>query len=223
MSPARRETRLVVGGVPRAELLPPELELEKKARAQRRGLLAVLVLVVVLVGLAYTGVTVATAATQLAVDQANARTAELLAQQAEFIEVRQLQAQVSASEEARRFATSTEVDWPATLDSLAAVAPEGAVNWSGATIVASTPIAPFGASSVPILQPRVAEVTFVGVTRTLPDFALWIERLKTVPGFADATPTTFTNAGDLYTYSMVIHLNEKIYTNRFAVTEEDQG
>jgi hypothetical protein len=223
MSPAKRAgARLVVGGVPRAELLPPEIELEKKARAQRRGLLAILVLVFAFVGLSYSAVAVMTAASQVGVDEARARTADLISQQAQYIEVRQLQAQVGAAEAARLLATSTEVDWPATIASLVAVAPE-TVNASAITVATSTPISPFGGTTVPLENPRIAELTLVGASATLPDLGAWITALHDVKGFADATPGSISRQGDVYVYTMVIHLNEQIYTNRFVPTEETDG
>jgi len=85
MSGGRDDARLIIGGIPRAELLPPELELEKRSRAQRRGLMAVLVLVVLLVGVVYGAVSLFAATTQAALDGANAHAADLLAQQGKYL------------------------------------------------------------------------------------------------------------------------------------------
>jgi hypothetical protein len=215
MSPRRTDSRLVLGGVPRAELLPPEIELEKRGRAQRRGLLAVLTLIVVLVGVVYGTVAVVAAASQAALDAANAHAADLLAQQGQYIEVRQLQAQVDAAKEARRIGTSTEIDWVKFMFDLSAASPVD-VNIQSWVVTSGSPLAPFGETTVPLEQPRVAEVIITGDTVAFASIATWLDSVKQMPGYADASITEVTTKGDVFEFTATLHINQDAYTNRFA-------
>ncbi len=225
MSPAARKgERLLVGGVPRAELLPPELELEKKARSQRRGLVTVFVLVVLLVGVAYGAVTITAAAMQLALDSETQRTEQLLADQNQYIEVRQLAAQVAASETARQIGTSTEIDWLKFVVQLSQqfVTGTDGVGFTKLQVTSATPIAPFTPSAVPLEQPRVAEVIISGVSPTYGPQADVLKNLEKMPGFADASIDEMNFEDGLYKFTIRLHLNQEVFTNRFA-SEDDQG
>ena len=79
-----RGDRLVIGGPPRAELLPPEFAAEARLRTQRRGMVAVAILSVVVVGLVYGYVTLRSTVTAQLLASANAETTSLLSQQAEY-------------------------------------------------------------------------------------------------------------------------------------------
>lgn len=222
MSPsARKDSRLIVGGVPRAELLPPELELEKKARAQRRGLFFIVVLVIGAVGVAYALTIGYAAGVQAQVDAENARTADLLAQQGQYIEVRQLAAQVAAAEEARRVGTSTEIDWNDYLTQVATAFSNSGVASLSFTVKTSTPLAPFGDASKPLENPRVAEIVISGYSPTLPNLAAVLDELEKLPGFADAAPGAVSNSGGIYSFTVTLHINSEAYTGRFAQEENE--
>jgi hypothetical protein len=213
-----KDQKIVIGGIPRADLLPPELAQEKKAKAQRSNLLALLVLVILLVGLAYGGVTVLTATTQAQLDAANLESADLLAQQGEYIEVRQLAAQVDSAEAARRIGTSTEIDWKAIQQEILSRGSNAV--YLTMKMTSATPMAPFAASSIPLEKPRVAEIVMTGAIMSPEGMATWLRNLEEMPGYADATASSLENKLGVYTYTLTIHLNEDAYTNRFA--EETQ-
>ena len=217
MSPAapRKSDRLVIGGIPRAELLPPELEIEKRARGQRRGLVTVFVLVVILVGIAYGAVTITAAAVQLALDSESARSTELLNAQNEYIEVRQLAAQVSSSESARQIGTSTEIDWYSLVAELHKRLPEGTTIIK-LSVTSSTPLIPFGATVVPLEQPRVGEILIEYGSSTYGPNGDFLESLEDVPGFADASLESVKISDGLYSSIIRLHFNQEAYTNRFA-------
>jgi hypothetical protein len=222
MSPSSRaDMRLVVGGTPRADLLPPELELEKKARGTRRGLITLMVLVFVFVVVGYIAVSGVAAGAQFALDSANARTGELIQEQGKYIEVRQAQAQVDAAVEARRIGTSTEVDWLAMNNYLAGKLPEG-MTVQAWTVQTSTPFTTFTPTTVPFEQPRQIEVLLGGLSKSYPDLAGFIDNTEDMPGFADATPNEvkYVPQAGVYSWQITYHLNEGAFTQRFAATTE---
>ena len=78
---------LAVGAEPRANLLPPEVAQRKRARAARRGLVALVIGVLLLVAGGYAFASIQAIAAQAELATAQARTAELLAEQLEYSEV----------------------------------------------------------------------------------------------------------------------------------------
>jgi hypothetical protein len=216
----RKGDRLLVGGIPRAELLPPELELEKKARSQRRGLVTVFVLIVILVGVGYGATALTAAAMQLALDGERQKTEQLLAAQNEYIEVRQLAAQVSASESARLVGTSTEIDWQQFVYDIIAEMPAG-TRIGSLQMTSATPISAFSDTVVPLEQPRVAEVLIGGVSPTYGPQSIWLEGLEDLPGFADASMETLLLEDGEYEFVIRLHLNQDAFTNRFAIEDSE--
>lgn len=216
----RKGDRLVIGGVPRAELLPPELELEKKGRAQRRGLITIFVLIVILVAVVYVAVAGAAAAVQFALDDENRRTTELLNAQNEYIEVRQLTAQVESSKLARQIGTETEIDWEEMVLALEdRLGPNTTVT--ALVMTTETPMARFSPTTVPLEQPRIAELV---IQLQDPEYASSGETLRkiaTMPAFADATLETVMYEDGVYKFTIRLHINEEAFTRRFA-TEDNE-
>lgn len=213
---ARTDLKLVVGGTPRAELLPPEIALEKKAAGQRRSLLGGLVVVIAVVVLAYAGATGLSQLSQARLDELNAQSADLLAQQSEFIEARQLAAQVSAANAAREIGIGPEIDWMKYLNLLASAASGTNVGVVTIKVTAETPIVPFAQSTVVFEKPRVAEVTFTGLAGSPAEVASWVTKMLAIEGVADASITSIEDVGGAFSYTVVIHLNSDAYSLRGA-------
>ena len=187
---------LVVGGIPRIDLLPPEVRARLRSRGLRRGLGLLVVAVVVATGagtaLAVLNATVSAGA--LAAEQQ--RTQDLLAQQVEFVEVTQLANAKASIEQAQLVGSSTEILWPAYVDAISATLPPGTTIGT-LTVTASSPITLVAQPALPL---QVARVATVQLTVDAPDLAtvsLWISLLPSLPGFADATLTSIerTEAG----------------------------
>ena len=102
---------LTLGGEPRAQLLPASVKLREKARNTRQLMVMLVVLAIVVAGAGTFGAfwLAQQAETQLAAEQA--RTLDLLAQQAEYAEGANVAAQVEATENAQRMITANEIDW----------------------------------------------------------------------------------------------------------------
>jgi alkylhydroperoxidase/carboxymuconolactone decarboxylase family protein YurZ len=216
MSGSNRDDRLIVGGVPRAELLPPELKAEGQLRSQRRGLITIAILIVGLVVAAYGLVAFLGQGTQTLIDATNQQSAELIAQEANYFEVRQLAAQVTAAENAQKVGESTDVDWTAILYSIDDSMPQG-MTLKTIQITVPTPDSPFLASAVPLDGPRVTELKIQTETAKYSLVSPWIRNLQQVLGYSDATISTIEfnkDAGKLLV-TTTLHLNDTVFTHRF--------
>ena len=212
---------LIIGGEPRADLLPPEVLKHRKAKAMRRslGLAVVVLLVLVLAGTAGSMLLSTQAQEKLLAEQS--LTADLLAEQTQYGEVRTAQAQVDLLKAAQQVGASPEIDWTAYLPAVQATLPAG-VAIETVTIGSATPILMYEQSSVPLQGARVAEVSFTASSTTLPDVPTWLNGLTTLPGFADALPGTVSlnETTSSYTVSIIMHVNEAAFAQRFAAKGE---
>jgi len=220
---ARGNQGLVLGAVPRASLLPPELKEEEKAKGVRRRLVAVIILVIVVVvgGYAFSAIGAEVAQQRLAA--ANNRTTELLAEQGEYIEVRQLADQVKASEDARTLAMSTDVDWAGFVGLIDASLLAVGASVQSIDTTASTPFSQFGAATDILEGERVAEIKFVGASPSLPVVSAWLRSLEGLPGYVDAKATGVKLEGDVFVMEIILHVDSGIYTNRFAPETESEA
>ena len=219
---ATKDHKLVVGGVPRAELLPPELKQEEKAKTARRGygFLVLVVVVVVAAGYIFSALVAETAQAQLRA--ANDRTDALLVEQSKYIEVRQLAAQVTASEDARAVGMAADIDWEAYVQGIAVKLNGIGAATSTFSITAATPLSPLAQPTAMLEGARVAEITFVGLSPTYPSVADWLREFKTLPGFADARISGIRMVLGVYELDIVLHINEGAYSNKYVeVPEED--
>ncbi|TFB52928.1 hypothetical protein [Cryobacterium sp. Sr3] len=219
MSRSKVGEELVFGGEPRVDLLPPEVKAGKKANATRRRLGATLVAVVLLM---ITGVGAATWHAQQSRDElasAQARTAELLASQAKYAEVNQVQNEVDITLAARQFGASTEVDWKAYLSQVRAALPAD-VSIDTVGVDAASPLGAYIQPTAPLQAARVATLTLTVTSPNLPSVPQWLDAIKGLPGYADATPGSIKRSETgAYTVNLVMHINGGAYSNRFADPE----
>lgn len=211
--------RLIIGGVPRADLLPPEFAAEAKLRAQRRGMVFLAALATGVVAAAYVFVTIQTGSQNLQLDAANAETVSLLAQQEQYAEVGQINSQIATIKVAELIGTSTQIDWREYLALVSASLPAGTVI---NTVTAGTAYPGAGATtaSSPLGFTSIAEIAFSAETTTLPNVSSWIENLAELPGFAGATAGSITRCPcGTYTVSMVLYVNEGALANRIPFRE----
>ena len=212
----RKDARLVLGGVPRADLLPPEVGLAAKARSLRRGLSMLVVAAMVVVGVGYGLATLRASQTQQQLDAENARTASLLAEQAKYVEVRSVNNRLKVTTAARQVGASTEINWQAYLQSIQASLPAGtSITTFKAT--SGSPLVAFAPPTVPLQGERIAELAFSATSPSLPDVQAWLDALTTLKGFVDASPGTVTLAsGGVYQVTITMHINEGALANRYA-------
>jgi len=221
MSALNKSGTLVVGGPPRAELLPPEVAQGVRARALRRSLVALVILVVAITAAGVVATTIASGASQLLLNAETERGNDLLKQQAEYSEVRQVQTMIGKAQEGLELGSSTEIRWSSYLAEIAASLPPGTTVTDIAAVLA-TPTQPYTAPTIPLQGERIGELTFTATSPTLPDVELWLNGLETVTGFVDATPGTVElDANNAYTVKIVMHINSDVFETRFSRSAPD--
>lgn len=215
--------KLVVGGVPRADLLPTELKAEDKLRSQRRGLVGIAILAVLLVGAAYAFTSLETLRSKLRVEAASAETASLQDQQRDYAEVTVLQEASRDIAVAQLLGVSTEIDWKDYLLKVQGSLPAGTTITSvtgGTAAPGSAQAEPGG----PLQAASLATINFAAISPALPEVSSWIENLAKLPGFADANATSIILQDDgTYQVSMVMHVNYEAVTNRFGADDEAEA
>ncbi len=207
---------LALGGVPRADLLPPEIRAAQRGKAVMRMLLIFLVTVAVVVAGAVGYATIRSITSQAFLQLERDRSNELIARQLDFAEARSIANEVDAAIEARRLGTTTEIDWKAYLGEVSATLPVG-VTLSSLTI-APVAIDPATAESEnPLEEAAVAKITVTAYSLTVPDVEAWFDDLDSITGFAGIAPpaTVAGTPGEGYNVGLELLVNEEAYLLRF--------
>jgi hypothetical protein len=213
--------RLVLGGVPRVDLLPPEVRQAAKSRSLHRGLVMLVVALMVVVGAGYGLATFAAGHSQRELDAANARTQSLLREQAKYVEVGKVTSELKLRTAARQVGSSTEIDWKQYVASVQASLPAGATITTFAA-TSGSPLAGFAQPTVPLQGARIAELTFSATSASLPDLQVWLDGLAKLTGFVDAAPGTVTRAEDgSYKAGVIMHINADALWNRFSAKKSE--
>jgi hypothetical protein len=216
-APVRSQSPLI-GLEPRVDLLPTEVHVDRRARAvTRRAWLAVVVvgaLVVLATGGAYT--VSERSATELSAAQGS--TAALLHQEQSFNEVKQVQQATSLIKAGQTVGGSTEIDWGTYLDRVQASLPSG-VTITGVSIDSASALTTYTQATAPLEGSRIATLTFTASSPTLPSIPVWLDALKSLPGYTDANAnsvTLATSGSSGYTANITIHINTAAYDGKYV-------
>lgn len=215
---------LPVGGVPRADLLPPEIRREHRGRRTRRKLtwsvLGVVLLVFVGTGTSY----YFALTSQLQLGAAQSKTNDLLVEQQLYAEVRLVQDEMALVEAGQRVGAGTEVDWKAYIDKIESSLPKNVAIMS-VSIDAASPLQDYAQTEAPLQGMRVATLTFGALTVALPDTDAWLVALGKLPGFTDANPDSIKvdDETGLYETIVTMHIDEGAWSGRFAPDEVNAG
>lgn len=212
----RRGVQLLVGGESRADFLPTEVRLRRKAKVvRRRSGFALLLLAILMVGgTALVRAQAEQAHANLTIEQANTRF--LVTEQAKYGEVKRAQDEVATILAAQQVGTSTEIDWRKYLTSVQATLPAN-VTLETISIDSATPFAPYTQPTAPLQGSRIATLSFTAISPTLPKVPTWLVALTSLPGYADASPGSVTrNEVGAYSVSITMHINEAAFSKRFA-------
>ncbi|WP_349866575.1 hypothetical protein [Leifsonia sp. WHRI 6310E] len=207
-----------IGGVPRVDLLPPEVRFREASRRLRRRL-ALIVAACIVTALAATGATGAAAVqAQARLEATRSDLAATMAQQLKYSKVRGVQQQLALIESAQEVGASTEIDWAGYVDRISAAMPAGMQLLTISTVSAS-PSTPVTQASVPLQPARVATITMTATSSSLLDIPDWLDALGGLAGFVDATAGSVTkdNSG-LYTVNVTMHVGAEAYSGRFERT-----
>lgn len=207
---------LAIGARPSVDLLPTEVLVHRRQRAVVRRLwLGVVILVVVAaVGSGAAAMLSAQARTDLA--QAQAETLSVLQQQ-QYSDVRASESSTSLLESAQAVGGSTEIAWGDYLAKVEASLPEG-VSITGVTVDSASPVEAYAQADSPLQGSRIATLTFDAQSSTLPSVPGWLDSVKGLPGFVDATANAVTldQSSGAYTVNMTVHIDEEAYDGKYA-------
>lgn len=222
---SRREQRdhnaLVYGGVPRAHLMPPEVELRRKDAARRRSLIALAGLVVVLTVAGIVGSFLYAGAAEQRLAEERRTTEQLLATQLEFSEVIQVRGQLASITDLRSQLAGVEVLWLESLTPYLAVFSESELVDS-LSFQGDAPAEPAIGVTGPLRSPRVATVTMVVLTTETPAPQLWLRAWEQLDTYADASIDSITLLESGFETTVTINLNETALSQRFAPEEETE-
>lgn len=210
----RSATGEVIGGVPRVDLMPPEVAQRRLDRRRQSwsivGLIVVLGLVAVGTALAAFANTIA----QADLVSAQAQTGVLLAQQQEYSEVSELRSSIALAEQATVAGTASEVLWLDVQRELLSVLPTGA----SVTTMAGTSDVPWTTAMLPagpLREPRVATFAFNVTTSTLPEMAQYLRALEGLEIVADVTADS-TQISVGYMTMMTVNIDPVALSLRFT-------
>jgi hypothetical protein len=204
-----------IGGAPRVDLMPPEIRLKRSQLRTRRSLRLALfgVFVVVVVACGATWALSTLASTSLA--QAQSQAQSLLNEQLKYSNVTTIKDGIALIKAGQFVGDSTEIDWQDYLTKLQATLPAG-VSLSTVTMASADPLKSYNQTILPLQGDRVATLSFTATSTTLPSIPVWLNGLKTLPGFVDATPGQVTLIDGSYTADVTMHISSDAFANRFG-------
>jgi hypothetical protein len=206
---------LVLGGEPRVILLPPKFALADRARAMRRYSILGLVILLVIVAGGYAYASYRNSFAGEALDAVQAQTQSIAVDQKKYAEATSVARLVSDITQAEAVSASTEVLWAGLIDAASGSIPPGTTLDSAVMTVP----APWEAALVPagpLRQPRVATLSIVIASSTVPDAITIARSLDQVPGFADSTPDSIELKEGVYKTTVTLNVNEDALSGRFA-------
>ena len=207
--------RVAIGGTPRVDLLPSSLRERRQQKRFRRGMYAGIGVVAGLLAAGIAGSLSFNAMAAASLAEEQAVTLDLLGRQAQYAELSAVQDRIALAQAAQQVGAGTEVDWSGYLTELRATLPDGATLTS-VTVDSASPLAVYEQSTAPLEGPRIATLTFTAASRALPDVPVWIDALRTLPAFVDATANSVTlDDTGVYAVNMTMHIGPDAYANRF--------
>lgn len=204
-----------LGGEPRVSLLPAEVNDFHRARTARRRLGGAVVAVLLLVAVGIAGAYYLQMDAQAKLAAAQATTVDLVAQEAQFAELRTVKTGTALIKAGQMVGASTEIDWKSYLENLQATLPAG-VAITDVTLDSASPFVDYAQSTVPLEGSRVATLNFTAVSATIPSVPDFLDGLAKLPGFADAVPGSLVTQEGGYLVTITMHINSDAFTHRFS-------
>jgi len=214
-------TNVTVGGAPRADLMPPEIRIKRSQLRTRRSLRLALFGVFVLVVVACGGTWAWNALAQTSLASAQAQQQGLIAQEAKYSKVTTIQNATTLIKAGQLIGDSTEIDWQDYLTKLQATLPAG-VSLSTVNIGTADPMTAYAQSTTPLEGGgRIATLAFSATSASLPSIPVWLDGLRSLPGFVDATPGSVSLTNGVYSAEVTMHIGPEAFANRFDPTKKD--
>lgn len=206
---------IAIGGLPRVDLLPPEVRAERRAAVHvRRAWTAVAGLAILVVVAGGTAALYAQGS-EATLASAQNQTSFLASQTMKYSAVKTTQGQVDLIDAARKVGGSTDINWPAYLAKVQATLPSG-MTLATVTIDSASPVASYAQATTPLEGQRVATLTFSATSTSLPSVPTWLTKLATLPGYTDAQAGTIQLQTGVYTAGVVVHIDEKAFSDAYT-------
>jgi len=218
MSRTKKTAAVTIGGLPRVDLLPPEVRAERRSGVAVRRTWMGVVGAAAVVGIAVGGATLRSMEAQDELLAAQAETQQLLLEQGKYTEVRDTKTEITLLSAGQAVAGATEIAWPSYLRQIQATLPAG-VTVSTIVIDQASPIVDYVQADAALQGTRIGTVTFTAQSESLPSVPDWLDGLTTLPGYTDATPGTVTLEAGVYEATVTMHIDQSAFSNRFALTE----
>ncbi len=216
------------GTGPRVNLVPKEvLAARRVQRAQRRGLLA-LIAVVVLIVIAYALVAGERAVAREDLAAARAQTDQLMAEQARYAQAPKVYAEVDAIDAALETVMTDDVAWYQYVADLAVAAPPGLwlTSWS-ATVADPATEAAVDPATAAVTMPDgldLASLTIGGSSQSENQVPTWLETLDAMPGLRGAYASSLTRTAvdetPVITFESSASMAQDARSNRYAKKTE---
>jgi Tfp pilus assembly protein PilN len=223
MSPSTaRETTTLLATLPRVNLLPPEIEEQRRFKKVQAGLGLGVVVAVGVVGALVLAANGQVGAAQNDVDTQTARSTVLQADVAKYAEVPLVYAQVDAAKAQLTQAMGQEIRWSRFLNDLSIVTP-GKVWLTNVTVVqqdANASLAAAAPTPGAYETPNIGTITFQGKGSTHNDVAAWLKALGAEKGLANPYFTLSTEqkigSEDSVTFDSQAVITEDLLSGRFT-------
>jgi hypothetical protein len=215
-APAATSARVEWAIVPRVDLLPPEIQQDRRLASLKRVLAgaAAATLAVCVAAVAWAQAGVGSAQDEL--DAAQARGTALHAQQVPYAQVPKVLELIDAAAAAREQAMGKDVLWYGLLSDLSLTTPKG-VKLDSLTIDLDTTVASTAAAD-PLVPAGIGQVDFTGKATHYPDVASWLEAVGGLHGLDGSSLQSATSAagsGGLVDFSSTIKVTPKALTHRY--------
>ncbi|MCC6270132.1 MAG: hypothetical protein IT190_02520 [Microbacteriaceae bacterium] len=204
-----------VGGEPRINFLPPEIQNRKDARRRRRALFMLVLAIAVLCAIGYTYAAQYATGRHDALEAEQKVTLDLLAQQSTYTEARMLATRVALTNDAISVTSSTEVFWQGLIVKMRAVFPADAraTQWTTTSLSAldsaAEPSGLFPVSSVATVEVSVV----VGSLNTV---SALLNNLRELPGVVSVGLSNVTADEEVGLGTIItVEFDSSIYEGRF--------
>jgi Tfp pilus assembly protein PilN len=212
----------VLTGVPRVNLMPPEIAEAARFRRLQLAMGGAVVAAVAIVGALYVHEHSAVKSAQSDLDAAKAQNASLQAQLTSLRSVQDVYTQVAAKQAMLMQAMGQEIRWSFYLTDLSLKVPDHVwlTNLSATETQTGLSGSTAATSTSPLTAATIGSITFSGVGYTHDDVATWLDTLAKERGFVDPyfSNSTEANIGTTPTvnFSSSVGLTDKAKSGRYA-------
>lgn len=208
----------------RVNLLPPEIAKAEKAGAQRRLLVFLAIVSLVVAALGTAAATVLAATAQAALTSEEARATLLTQERAKYAEAQYVAGLIQSTEDAQRAGALGDVDWAAFVRDIIAVTPPSLslTQFDGES---STVTLPASGPQGPLESSRLGLVHLVSQTADATLIDQWVQSLKTLEGYVGSTVERVDNsesdAG--YTLTVTVYFDNDRLRDRYPLEGADDA